>query len=72
MTYETLTYQVDDTGVLNQTTQIWACDDLNDREIRRAALAADIERQTVATRLSDAVESQESRLPRPTSFSPLR
>lgn len=65
-----LGYYVSDSGTLNQTTQVWAFEDAGDRERRRAALAADPEWQAVAARLVDAVQSQESRLLKPTSFSP--
>ncbi len=65
-------YFVSETGTLNQTTQMWVYTDAADREARRAALAADPEWQAIANRLVDAVQSQESRLLKPTNFSPLR
>ncbi len=65
-------YYVAETGTLNQATQMWAFEDAGDRERRRAALAADPQWQALLSRFIDVLQTQETRLLKPTSFSPVR
>ena len=61
-------------GQANQVVHIWAYESLDDRTQRRAAMAAD-PRWAEFGRLNkelDAVEQLDSRLMRPTGFSPLK
>ena len=61
-------------GEANQVVHIWAYASLDDRTARRTAMAADPRWQAFARQNKelDAVVTLESRLLRPTDFSPLK
>ena len=64
---------VSDIGPLNQVVHLWAYDSIADREIRRERMAADPRWQAFIgkVRTMDALVSMESKLLRPTDFSPM-
>lgn len=64
-------YFTTDTGELNQVIQLWAYRDARDRDQRRAALWQDSAFIALGEKLLPLICRQESRLLRPTSFSPL-
>lgn len=57
-------------GPLNEIVHLWAYDDLNDREQRRAALSADPKWQEYAPKIFQYIETQESKILKPAPFSP--
>ena len=57
-------------GPLNEIVHLWAYDDLEDRAKRRAALSADPAWQAYAPKIFQFIETQESKILRPASFSP--
>jgi len=59
-------------GNLHQIVFLWAYESLADRDVRRATMADDPEWQTYMEELwaMDAVQAQEIKILRPTSFSP--
>ncbi|MDM0117354.1 NIPSNAP family protein [Variovorax sp. J22R133] len=57
-------------GALNQIVHLWAYDDLQDREARRAALSADPQWQEYAPKIFQFIEAQESKILKPAAFSP--
>lgn len=61
-------------GEANQVVHIWAYESLDDRAARRASMAADPRWAAFARKNKEleAVERLESRLMRPTGFSPLQ
>ncbi|MFE0419824.1 NIPSNAP family protein [Streptomyces tendae] len=63
-------YFVAESGALNQVVHLWAYDDAADRDRRRWALARDPQWQVFLDAALPLLVSQESRLLRPTSFSP--
>jgi hypothetical protein len=65
-------YFTAETGELNTAVHIWAYADLADRERRRAAMWADPRWITYADKVLPWIVRMETRLLRPTSFSPLR
>ena len=60
-----------DIGPQNQIVHIWAYDSLDDRERRRAALAADPAWLAFIPSIQELMEDMDSKIMRPTSFSPL-
>ncbi|GLS24149.1 NIPSNAP family protein [Labrys miyagiensis] len=64
-------YFFSEIGVLNEIVHIWAYADLNDRENRRAALAADPAWQDFLPKIQALIETMENKILKPTSFSPL-
>ncbi|MDO9404091.1 MAG: NIPSNAP family protein [Polaromonas sp.] len=60
-----------ETGELNQVVHIWQYQDLADRERRRAGLWQDPTWLAYADKVLPLITRMESRLLRPTSFSPL-
>lgn len=64
-------YFVSDIGPLNQIVHIWAFNDLNDRETRRAALIKDAAWLAFIPKIQALIEEMESKILKPTSFSPL-
>ncbi|MFD1625637.1 NIPSNAP family protein [Azospirillum griseum] len=58
-------------GRLNEIVHIWAYSDLNDRDARRAALAADPRWQAFLPRLQALIEEMENKILKPAPFSPL-
>ena len=67
-------YFVSEIGPLNQIVHIWAYTSLDDRVERRDRMAADIRWQEFGRKVKalDILVSMESRLMRPTEFSPLK
>ena len=59
-------------GNIHQTVMLWAYDSLDDRDRRRAAMAADPAWQKYIGEIwaMDAIEAQEVRFLKPTGFSP--
>ena len=64
-------YFTTETGELNQIIQLWAYRDARDRDARRAALWKDPAFVALGQKLLPLISRQESRLLRPTNFSPL-
>jgi NIPSNAP len=63
---------VSDIGPLNQVVHLWAYDSIADREIRRERMAADPRWQNFREGNHGMFASQEIKILKPTSFSPLR
>lgn len=63
-------YFTSESGTLNQVIHLWGYRDVLDRETRRARLAEDPAWQTYLRRSLPLVLHQESRILRPTDFSP--
>ena len=55
-------------GELNQIVHLWAYEDLNEREQRRAALLADPTFKAYVARMLPLLQRQESRILRPAPF----
>jgi hypothetical protein len=64
-------YFVSEIGPLNQIVHIWAFDDLNDRAARRDALMRDPAWLTFMPKIQALIEEMESKILKPTAFSPL-
>ncbi|WP_413990052.1 NIPSNAP family protein [Labrys okinawensis] len=64
-------YFFSEIGPLNQIVHIWAFADLNDRERRREALAADPAWQAFMPKIQALIETMENKILKPTRFSPL-
>ncbi|MFL6630912.1 MAG: NIPSNAP family protein [Massilia sp.] len=67
-----LGYFVTETGRLNNVIHMWGYADLEERDRRRNALAADTQWQKFLTAILPLLQSQESVMLRPTDFSPIR
>ena len=65
-------YFTSETGNVNQVVFLWGYDSADDREARRAALAKDPAWQAYLKKVTQILVAQESRLLRPTAFSPIR
>ena len=65
-------YFSSDIGALNEIVHIWAYADLEDRENRRAALAADPRWQVFLPKIQALIEEMENKILKPAAFSPLR
>ena len=65
-------YFVTETGPLNTVVHIWAFEDLVDRDRRRTALWADPQWQAYVEKVLPWITHMESRLLKPTRFSPLQ
>jgi hypothetical protein len=65
-------YFVSEFGTMNEVVHMWAYADLEDRRIRRAALAADPEWQRCISIVRPMIKSWTSKILYPTSFSPVR
>ena len=61
-----------DVGRPSTYTHIWAYDDFEDRQRRRAALQADQDWVAFLAKIQPLIHTQENRILVPTSFSPLR
>jgi hypothetical protein len=61
-----------DVGELSTYTHMWAYDDFQDRETRRARLAADERWPPFLAKIQPLIHTQRNRIMLPTSFSPLR
>ena len=59
-------------GRINEIVHIWAYTDLNDREARRAALAADARWQAFLPKLQALIEEMDNKILKAAPFSPLR
>lgn len=67
-----LGYFTTEFGTQNQVRHFWAFQDLNDRQARRAALAADPEWQACIAVVRPMIIRWENTIMNPTSFSPIR
>lgn len=69
---ELLGFYVTEIGPLNQVVHLWRYESLADRETRRAKLETDPAwaKYRVASRELDVLTQQESKILKPTSFSP--
>ncbi|MCU1475364.1 MAG: family containing protein [Subtercola sp.] len=65
-----LGYFTSESGALNQVVHLWGYADAADRDARRAALARDPAWQAFLDAALPLLVSQESRILKPTSFSP--
>jgi hypothetical protein len=65
-------YFTTEIGSLNQTVHLWGYDSLDDRQRRRAALAADPNWQAFLAEILPLLMRQESQILTPTSFSPIK
>jgi hypothetical protein len=65
-------YFVSEVGELNRVVQLWAFESFEDRQQRRAALAADARWRTFLGKVVHMVVSQRNELLTPTAFSPIR
>ena len=65
-------YFTTETGKLNTVVHIWAFDDLVDRDRRRQAMWSDPEWLTYVEQVMPWIEHMETRLLKPTAFSPLQ
>ena len=63
---------ITDVGRPSTYTHIWAYDDFEDRQRRRAALQADQDWVAFLAKIQPLIHTQENRILIPTSFSPLR
>lgn len=63
---------VSEIGVLNQVVHMWAYEDMADRDARRAKLYADPAWIAFIPRTTPMIQTMETRILRPTRFSPLR
>lgn len=63
---------VSDIGPLNQVVHLWAYDSIADREVRRERLAADPRWQAFLAGNDGTFAGQETKILKPTAFSPLR
>ncbi len=63
-------YFVTEIGPLNETVHLWGYDSLDDRTARRAALMADPDWRAFLAQIVPLLETQESKIMLPTSFSP--
>ena len=64
-------YFSSDIGPLNQIVHVWAYAGLDDRETRRAALAADHRWQDFLPKIQALIETMDSTILKPASFSPI-
>ncbi|AXY22289.1 MULTISPECIES: NIPSNAP family protein [Komagataeibacter] len=65
-------YFFSDIGPLNQIVHIWAYQDLNDRTARRARLLQDPAWLAFMPRIQQHIDTMESKIVLPASFSPLQ
>ncbi|HXH03545.1 MAG TPA: NIPSNAP family protein [Candidatus Competibacteraceae bacterium] len=68
---ELVGYFFSEIGPLNQIVHIWAYPSLDEREARRVALASDPAWQRFAPKIQALIEEMESKILKPTPFSPL-
>ena len=64
-------YFFSEIGPINEIVHIWAYASLDDRERRRAALAADPRWQAFLPKIRNLIEAAENKIMKPASFSPL-
>lgn len=65
-------YFVTESGMLNSVMHMWGYADFDDRNRRRAKLAANCEWQAFLARIQPLLQSQRSQMLRPTDFSPIQ
>ncbi len=65
-------YFTSEIGELNHVVAWWSFDSLNDRQERRAKMAADPRWQAYLAMVVDLLQTQTTRILSPVSFSPLR
>ena len=65
-------YFTTETGNLNQVVFMWGFESLDDRAARRERMAQDPAWQRYLAKVTPLLLSQENRILRPTSFSPIR
>ena len=65
-------YFTTETGNLNQVVFMWGYDSLDDRAARRERMAKDPEFQAYLRKVQPLLLTQENRILRPASFSPIR
>jgi NIPSNAP len=65
-------YFTTETGNLNQVVFMWGYDSLEDRAARRERMAKDPEFQAYLKKVQPLIATQENRILRPASFSPIR
>jgi len=58
-------------GPINEIVHIWAWPNLDERQCRRAALAADPDWQAFLPRIAGLIERAENKIMHPAAFSPL-
>ena len=63
-------YWFTEVGTQNEITHIWAYPSLDERERRRAALAADPAWQAFIPKIQALIESMETKIMKPAAFSP--
>ena len=64
-------YFYSEIGPLNEIVHVWAYAGLDERETRRAALAADPLWQAILAKIMPLIETMENKILKATSFSPL-
>jgi hypothetical protein len=69
---ELVGYFFSEIGPLNQIVHMWAYTSLDDREARRQRLAEDPAWQAFAPKIQALLETMESKIMKPTAFSPLK
>lgn len=67
-----LGYFTTEIGLLNQVVHLWGYDDLNQRQERRALLAADKAWQGYLAKILPLIQTMESKILVPTHFSPIQ
>ena len=65
-------YFTTEMGQLSTLVHLWGYESLNDREVRRAALAREPEWQAYLKACTPLITAMENRILVPTSFSPIR
>jgi hypothetical protein len=65
-------YFTTDIGMLNQVVHMWAYTDLKERQDRRAELAADKGWQAYLAKILPLIQTMESKILVPASFSPIK
>ncbi|MEO5669362.1 MAG: NIPSNAP family protein [Ramlibacter sp.] len=65
-------YYTTETGVLNQTVQLWSYRDAADRDTRRAALEADPQWRSFCEFALPLIQHRENRILKPTAFSTIK
>jgi NIPSNAP protein len=67
-----IAYFTTETGNLNQVVFMWSFDSLDDRAARRERMARDAKWQAYLKKVQPLILTQENRILRPASFSPIR
>jgi len=65
-----LGYYVSEIGPINEIVHLWAYSSLDDRQKRRADLAADPKWQAFLPQITPLIERAENKIMQPTAFSP--